>query len=61
MQMWIVAVFLLVLAIVVLIVVCLLAKTRLELRQIRRTARNQSLTLLQIHSLTSESPATCKD
>ena len=61
MQMWIVAVFLLVLAIVVLIVVCLLAKTRLELRQIRQTARNQSLTLLQIISLTSESPATCKD
>lgn len=54
MRLWIVVVLLVIIAIVALVVVCQLAKTRLELRRLRRIAREQNLTLIRIHSLTSQ-------
>ena len=54
MRVWIVVVLIVIVAIVVLVATCQFAKTRLELRRLRRIARDQNLTLLRINSLTGQ-------
>ena len=51
MRLWIVVVLLLIFLVIALVIVWVLAKTRLELSRLRRVARDHTQTLLRIDSL----------